>query len=320
MFRCCLPCRGGSKAPATSHPSTPSGSSDQSSHGHQVQFVSVVEGGLLTSTSTTTGGGGQGPPSPAVKEEKSLQTKETKTTTEGGDAIKDEATFPGQKEDSKQERQEEKEKCDLGEEGDFIISVPLAVVQRLCQSVSSSNQQSPLPHIVEEEEVNVQVLSSPDPLAIRTSSGSTTASSSSANNLNLSEREDLVGKLLDHRYVVPEEFSSPSPPRTKHNSSGSVSSGHWGSKQPHKGRTRSVTSTTSSETITSGNGASGTKSDSVISGSSLAGHHHSNHHQQPSSGSFLVPKMQAEQGSIGELQKYHNRYLKNRRHTLANVR
>lgn len=31
-------------------------------------------------------------------------------------------------------------------------------------------------------------------------------------------------------------------------------------------------------------------------------------------------KMQAEQGSIGELHKYHNRYLRNRRHTLANVR
>ncbi|KAK9881730.1 hypothetical protein WA026_017251 [Henosepilachna vigintioctopunctata] len=31
-------------------------------------------------------------------------------------------------------------------------------------------------------------------------------------------------------------------------------------------------------------------------------------------------KMQAEQGSIGDLQKYHNRYLRNRRHTLANVR
>lgn len=31
-------------------------------------------------------------------------------------------------------------------------------------------------------------------------------------------------------------------------------------------------------------------------------------------------KMQAEQGTIGDLQKYHNRYLRNRRHTLANVR
>ncbi|KAF6198372.1 hypothetical protein GE061_008120 [Apolygus lucorum] len=31
-------------------------------------------------------------------------------------------------------------------------------------------------------------------------------------------------------------------------------------------------------------------------------------------------KMQAEQGCIGELHKYHSRYLKSRRHTLANVR
>ncbi|XP_044754458.1 uncharacterized protein LOC123313579 [Coccinella septempunctata] len=34
----------------------------------------------------------------------------------------------------------------------------------------------------------------------------------------------------------------------------------------------------------------------------------------------IAGKMQAEQGSIGDLQKYHNRYLRNRRHTLANVR
>ncbi|XP_030568359.1 cAMP-specific 3',5'-cyclic phosphodiesterase-like [Drosophila novamexicana] len=41
-----------------------------------------------------------------------------------------------------------------------------------------------------------------------------------------------------------------------------------------------------------------------------------------SSSATLLPttKMQAEQGSIGDLQKYHSRYLKNRRHTLANVR
>ncbi|KAL1464249.1 hypothetical protein WDU94_003914 [Cyamophila willieti] len=60
-------------------------------------------------------------------------------------------------------------------------------------------------------------------------------------------------------------------------------------KRPKKkGRTRSVTSTTSSDTC----GSAG--------------------------------KMQAEQGSIGDLKSYHNRpqerYLRNRRHTLANVR
>lgn len=55
-----------------------------------------------------------------------------------------------------------------------------------------------------------------------------------------------------------------------------------GRERKKKARTRSVTSTTSSE-----------------------------------SGSH---KMQAEQGSIGDLHKYHNKYLRNRRHTLANVR
>lgn len=60
-------------------------------------------------------------------------------------------------------------------------------------------------------------------------------------------------------------------------------------KKKKKVRTRSVTSTTSSDTCGS---------------VSVSGSH----------------KMQAEQGSIGDLQKYHNRYLRNRRHTLANVR
>lgn len=40
----------------------------------------------------------------------------------------------------------------------------------------------------------------------------------------------------------------------------------------------------------------------------------------PGISSIALNKMQAEQGSIGDLQKYHNRYLRSRRHTLANVR
>ncbi|CAG9760009.1 unnamed protein product [Ceutorhynchus assimilis] len=46
--------------------------------------------------------------------------------------------------------------------------------------------------------------------------------------------------------------------------------------------------------------------------------------ETPGGGPQVTPqnqsKMQAEQGTIGDLQKYHNRYLRNRRHTLANVR
>lgn len=61
-------------------------------------------------------------------------------------------------------------------------------------------------------------------------------------------------------------------------------------------RTRSITSTTSSDTSTT----------AAAAAASLA--------------AAVPTKMQAEQGSIGDLQRYHNRYLRNRRHTLANVR
>lgn len=60
---------------------------------------------------------------------------------------------------------------------------------------------------------------------------------------------------------------------------------HSKSRREKKPRTRSVTSSTSTETSASS-----------------------------------APKMQAEQGSIGDLKTYHNRYLRSRRHTLANVR
>lgn len=85
--------------------------------------------------------------------------------------------------------------------------------------------------------------------------------------------------------------NSPSP-RSKH------------SRKQTKGRTKSIASTTSS--------SEGATSSGINIGNltNLAS----------ATGGFLLPKMQAEQGSIGELQKYHSRYLKNRRHTLANVR
>lgn len=79
--------------------------------------------------------------------------------------------------------------------------------------------------------------------------------------------------------------NSPSPTFSSVFAKSSSSSDH--KKKKKKVRTRSVTSTTSSDTCGSASGSH---------------------------------KMQAEQGSIGDLQKYHNRYLRNRRHTLANVR
>lgn len=79
------------------------------------------------------------------------------------------------------------------------------------------------------------------------------------------------------------------------------------SRKQTKGRTKSITSTTSSsDTTTATPGGTVWNQISASAVSSASG--------------LLLPKMQAEQGSIGDLQKYHSRYLKNRRHTLANVR
>lgn len=71
-------------------------------------------------------------------------------------------------------------------------------------------------------------------------------------------------------------------------------------KRKNNLRTKSVTSTTSSDTCSS----SGASTTQVAAAAAAAA---------------VVAKMQAEQGSIGDLQKYH-KFLRNRRHTLANVR
>lgn len=62
--------------------------------------------------------------------------------------------------------------------------------------------------------------------------------------------------------------------------------------------------------------SSSTSSDSESSVATI----HQQQNISSSSGDTVSPnKMQAESGSIAELQKYHNKYLKNRRHTLANT-
>lgn len=62
--------------------------------------------------------------------------------------------------------------------------------------------------------------------------------------------------------------------------------------------------------------SSSTSSDSESSVATI----HQQQNISSSSGDNVSPnKMQAESGSIAELQKYHNKYLKNRRHTLANT-
>lgn len=158
---------------------------------------------------------------------------------------------------------------------------------RICQT-----QTSPLPHIEEEEELDQSHQTSP----------------TDDNCAGLKEHLVLTQKLrLTDRHIaganIGDEYSSSPSPRTKQN------------RKQNKGRNRSVTSTTSSSDTGTSSGATAGGNGSIVSASGTGYSANS----LIASG-FLMPKMQAEQGSIGELQKYHGRYLKNRRHTLANVR
>ncbi|XP_030381461.1 cAMP-specific 3',5'-cyclic phosphodiesterase-like [Scaptodrosophila lebanonensis] len=86
-----------------------------------------------------------------------------------------------------------------------------------------------------------------------------------------------------------------------------------------------VIGSNSNETLAS-TGSTGNTNTNNSSSASVAAHHRlasssaSALASHPSNSQLLPTKMQAEQGSICDLQKYHSRYLKNRRHTLANVR
>lgn len=153
--------------------------------------------------------------------------------------------------------------------------------------LQNNQQQSPLPHIEEEEEAENNQRKSEENLCAKDNfllicGGSAVASGSGNSKSKLKER------------FIGEEFSNSPSPRTKIN------------RKQSKGRTRSKQSTINSSEKT------GTTSGGILTGvinnvTSII----------PAG---LLPKMQAEQGSIGDLQKYHTRYLKNRRHTLANVR
>lgn len=237
MFRCCLPCRGGSTAPATSPPNTPSSANEES--------------GINLSNNN-------------LGELNNLTTELGINITEDGDlSLID----------------------DNEEEIDLVTSIATSSASpaQLQSSASSRHcqpQTSPLPHIEEEEEVTD---SNTIPKSIEDIN-----SSKESNSVTTSSRLKFLERCISGSGSTAgggDEFSNSPSPRTKIN------------RKQAKGRNRSITSTTSSET--------GTSSGNIVN--------------QPS-GLQLPNKMQAEQGSIGDLQKYHTRYLKNRRHTLANVR
>ncbi|XP_055841920.1 cAMP-specific 3',5'-cyclic phosphodiesterase isoform X2 [Episyrphus balteatus] len=254
VFRCCIPCRGGSAAPATSPPNSPIPSDELNNI--------VIEGHHTVNKVST----------PESLEPTSPVSKRSDTSDSPDDIVASIASS-------------------ISNQANSNSSASSTPPSRVCQP-----QTSPLPHIKEEEESEQN---QHPPLQL---SRTTPAS------LCASDRHSQRGGS--------EEYSSSPSPRIKLKIRKHIKSG-WN-------RTVVALATNSSETLTSSGSAysgAGSIGGGCGSGSVASNVNHSSNlvSSNPQSSSIL-PKMQAEQGSIGDLQKYHSRYLKNRRHTLANVR
>ncbi|XP_058977809.1 cAMP-specific 3',5'-cyclic phosphodiesterase isoform X2 [Musca domestica] len=178
-------------------------------------------------------------------------------------------------------------------------------------TTNSAKQPPPQPHSSQTDQLS--------PYAANPSGSSESCTSLSANAVTTSS---ATGGCTTQDFTT----STPSP-RIKHKFRKQHKSG-WSrivlAPSSLAGVTGGCAAANSSETLASNNSSSAATVSAAgpgntrLASSSLA----SALGAQQSNSSQLLPasKMQAEQGSIGDLQKYHSRYLKNRRHTLANVR
>lgn len=248
MFRCCLPCRGGSTAPATSHPSSPESENYPNLyHSDSVHDDDDDDENRPTTDLTYTS---------------NTLIYHSDTQPQSGTA-----GLPHIEEEEESHHTSPEDDCNSLKE--HLITT----THRSIRIVKLQQHQQHQQHQQQRQAAAQQK---------RNSAGGDSDRGGSGSGANTTTGDDLT--------------NSPSP-RSKH------------SRKQQKGRNKSITSTSSNSESTGG--ASGTGN---ATSSALSTHLHS------VTGGLLLPKMQAEQGSIGELQKYHSRYLKNRRHTLANVR
>lgn len=269
MFRCCLPCRGGSTAPATSPPSSPESSDENYTNLYHSDSVRNEQpqgnNSVLNSSSPSSNATGTSPSSTSS----STSTGATSSTRTYHDTSQQQTGLPHIEEEEELDQNHHTASGDCNNLKEHLINTKRSI--RIVNQVQLQQHQQQQREKAAAQQARRS--SSAGLSAVSAVSGSSASSTGGApaatgDEINLS--------------------NSPSP-RSKHSRKAK--------------RTKSVTPATASET------PSGSVLESNIV-SAIA---------NPSSG-YLFPKMQAEQGSIGELQKYHGRYLKNRRHTLANVR
>lgn len=264
MFRCCLPCRGGSTAPATSrHSSTESSDENYTNLYHSDSVRNEQPQGnnsVLNSSSSSSSSNATG----ATSSNSSSTTASAPAARTYHDTTQQTSPLPHIEEEEELDQNQHTITGDCNNLKELLVNSKrsIRIVNQVQLQQHQQQQRDKAAAQQARRSSNAGIISS-----------STTGTSTSG------------GGLSDESAVSP----SPSP-RSKHSRKAK--------------RTKSVTPATTSEAQSS-NSALVSNIVSAIA--------------NPSSG-YLLPKMQAEQGSIGELQKYHSRYLKNRRHTLANVR
>lgn len=257
MFRCCLPCRGGSAAPATSPPNSPVPSDELNN------LQSDIQTGTVSSSAEVE-------PTSPLSNQLDFLTINQQIITANNTAVTTSLPITTAS-TTAVNTSTSSSSSSTSSSSSSSSSTPSS---RLCQP-----QTSPLPHIEEEEE----------------------GGESNHQQQQLTRTGSSRGDI---------DYSSSPSPRNKHKN-----------RKYLKGWNRTVPLVTSIETLTqssssvgaSGGASAGGSLASSINNTSLVS-------SNLQSSGLLLPKMQAEQGSIGDLQKYHSRYLKNRRHTLANVR
>ncbi|KAL5275785.1 hypothetical protein ACFFRR_001563 [Megaselia abdita] len=284
VFRCCLPCRGGSTAaPATS----PSNSPIQS---EELMNNIVSEGQQHTNTISSTSSTGE----PGEQEEEPTSPLSNQLSEFLENSVEDFLTTINKSSPpvANIDTTTRKTSTSTTSSSSSPSSTPATPPSRICQPQTSS----PLPHIKEEEE--------------------------SENTARSPTEIDSV-KLLtsSSRNLSDEQYSSTPSPHSKHKNRKPHKTS-WGSRfLPSVGisaknhtntSTETLGSSLSGSTVIGSSGGSLTSNTTSILSTSVP--------LSTNTSLIIQPKMQAEQGSIGDLQKYHGRYLKNRRHTLANVR
>jgi hypothetical protein len=327
LFRCCLPCRGGSSsAPAGNHQlekkhslsattiQTPTGNYTTVSLTSPLIHNTIVTTTLIGITTVTASTS-----SPILKPKTAAPLIEN---TAAFQFLKQQSSSPTSPTGAYGVNQQQQQQSHQSSDFDSPLSIAsLSTISTSSQSSPSSQQPRfsqthilTLPHIDEDDELkNIDEDDEDDPNCAN-------SYLISDRGINKVQNDNLINLNNTNNNFKSENVSITPSPKIKvsrikftHQDRDSkqtqqklISSSSSLSNTSSESESSIATIQQHQQTTSTGTGGDSSESVTNLFNSGISGQ--------------LSPKMQAEQGSIAELQKYHNKYLRNRRHTLANVR